>query len=127
MSSTTSIVFAGNLAEDPTLSFTANKAIPVAKFKVIVNRRLRDAAGNYSDGDPTTHHCTLYGQGAENAAYSLTKGDHVLVTGRMFTETWTAQDGERKYGTVVEVDELGASLRFATAQLTRNPRRDPAS
>ena len=113
----TTITFAGNLTADPSLAFTPNGK-PVAEFRVLVNRRTRNAEGDWTDAEPTGLSCKLWGKGAENLTDSLTKGDRVLVHGRVETEAWTDKDGQRRSREIVLVDEVGTSLTFAAATPT---------
>lgn len=125
MLNNTQTTFAGNLASDPTLEFTSHKGIPVVEFTVIVNRRTQNTQGEWVDGTPTSHTCKLYGQGAENAAESLTTGERVLVTGTVQTDTWTDKEtGTNRYRQMVIVDEIGASLAYAAVRIERNPKKN---
>lgn len=125
MLNASTVTFAGNLAADPEVRFTAaGKA--VAEIRVMVNRRVRNDAGDgYVDAEPTAWTCTIWGGPAENVAESLTKGDRVLVTGRVETDTWTDQaTGEKRTKPVVIVEEIATSLTWATARPTKTNRQD---
>lgn len=124
--STTVITFAGNAAADPELRYTP-QGKPVANLRVLVNRRVRNAAGEWEDAEPTAHNVTIWGQPAENIAETITRGDRVLVHGHVETETWDDREsGEKRTRQVVIVNErdgeIGASLTYATARLTKTPR-----
>lgn len=117
------ITVGGNLTADPELRFTpSGKA--VANFNVVVNSRKLDRQTNeWSDGTPTFWRCQLWGTPAENLAESLTRGMRVLVTGRIETREWEDRTtGEKRTGMELIVDELGASLQFATAKITKATR-----
>lgn len=96
----------------------------MAEFRVIVNRRTRNDAGEWVDAEPTGHYCKVWGTTAENAAESLTKGDRVLIHGHIETEAWTTKDtGDKRTRDVINVDELGVSLTWATARPQRQQAR----
>lgn len=111
----------GNLTDVPELRFAPN-GTAVAKFTVVFNpRQLDKASGEWKDGEPSFYPCTAFGQVAENAAESLKKGDRVLVAGTWQQQHWE-KDGEKKHGWQLLVDELGPSLRYATAELRKMSR-----
>jgi single-strand DNA-binding protein len=116
MADTTTII-CGNLTDTPELRFTPNGAA-VASFRVAVTPRVREG-DTWKDGDTSFFRITCWRQLAENATDSLSKGDRVIVVGRLKTRSWETDEGERR--TVVEVDaeEIGASLRWATAKPER--------
>lgn len=123
---TTTITFAGNLVEDPTLEFTT-AGTPVAGFRVLVNRRTKQG-DNWVDATPTSHACKLYGKAAETVAESLMRGDRVIVHGTVRTETWTDKDtGDHRFKDLVIVDEVGPSLRYAAARVQRFAREDESA
>lgn len=118
----TTITFAGNLVDEPQLQFTTTGK-PVAAFRVLVNRRVQNQAGEWEDGQPTAHNCKIYGPTAENIAESIGKGDRVLIHGEVRTESWDDKEtSEKRYKDVVFVEEIGPSLKWATAKVTRNTR-----
>jgi single-strand DNA-binding protein len=120
MSGETTITIVGNLTDQPELRFT-NSGAAVASFTVASTPRVRDRdTGSWRDGDTLFLRCTLWRQAAENAAESLTKGSRVILTGRLRQRSYDTADGQRRTVTEVEVDELGASLRHATATVTKN-------
>src|SRR5664280_1917106 len=117
MSGDTAITLVGNLTADPELRFTQS-GVPVADFTVASTPRVFDrASGEWKDGDALFLRCTLWRQPAENVAETLTKGARVIVTGRLRQRSYETREGEKR--TVVEVDEIGPSLRYATARVTR--------
>lgn len=110
------ITIEGNLVEEARLDFTqAGKA--VANLVVLESRRVKDAAGEWADATPTRYDVVVWGQMAENAAESLTAGARVVVTGSLFTEQWSTKAGETRYSTKMHAEGIGASLRYAVAQL----------
>jgi len=121
---TNTITFEGNLADNPGLSFTANKGVPVVDFVALVNRRVRDEAGEWSDATPTRHRVKVYGRIAEHVA-ELPKGATVIVHGQVMTDSWADKaTGEVRYGDLVVAEAVGASLRFGTVSVTKANRDD---
>ena len=117
MSATTTLI--GNLAGEVDLRFTKNGR-PVASLTIAVNDRKFDKAKNeYVDGDTWFARCTIWGEQAEQAAQSLTKGTRVIASGRITERSFEDKDGNQRRSTEVTVDEIGPSLRYATAQVTR--------
>ena len=115
------ITFEGNLAQEPDLSFTARVGTPVVELVVLVNRRVRDDAGEWVDATPTRHRVKAYGHLAEHAA-ELPKGATVVVVGRVETDSWEDREsGQSRYADQVIADAIGASLRFATVTITKAP------
>lgn len=111
------ISFVGNLTEDPELRFTPS-GTAVSSFRVASNRRYTDSEGN--DREETTFlTVNAWRDLAENVAESVTKGDRVAVLGRIGTRSYEDQEGERKYVTEIQADEVAASLRWARAKLQR--------
>jgi single-strand DNA-binding protein len=109
----------GNLVEDPELRFTPSGQ-PVAKFRVASTPRYKDnATGEWKDGDSLFLTCTVWRQAAENVAESLTRGMRVIVTGRLKQRSYETKEGEKRTVYELEVDELGPSLRNASAKVTK--------
>src|SRR5664279_3788081 len=147
MSGDTAITLVGNLTADPELRFTQS-GVRVADFTVASTPRIFDrASGEWKDGDALFLRCTLWRQPAENVAETLTKGARVIVTGRLKQRSYETREGEKRTVVEVDVEEIGPSLRYATARVTRagktttaaatrgpapppagttNPRSDPA-
>ena len=122
MSADTTITVVGNLTADPDLRFTAS-GVAVAGFTVASTPRVFDrASGEWKDGDTLFLRCTLWRQPAENTAETLTKGTRVIVTGRLKQRTYDTRDGEKRTVTEIDVDDIGPSLRYATATVTRTPK-----
>jgi len=118
----TNITIIGNLVNDPELRFTPSGAA-VAKFTVASTPRYLDKATNeWKDGDSIFLQCQIWRQAAENVAESLTRGMRVLVSGRLKQRSYETKEGEKRTVFEVEVDEVGPSLRNATAKVTRTQR-----
>lgn len=111
------LTITGNLTDSPELRFTPSGAA-VAKFTVAHTPRIPDRAnpGQYVDGEATFLGCTVWRDQAEHVAESLTKGARVIVVGRLRTERWDDKTtGEKRSRMVLDVEEVGPSLRWATA------------
>ena len=118
----TTITLIGNLVDDPELRFTPSGAA-VAKFRVASTPRYLDKATNeWKDGESLFLQCNIWRQAAENVAESLTKGMRVILTGRLKQRSYETKEGEKRTVFEVEVDEVGPSLRNATAKVTRTQR-----
>ena len=118
----TQITIAGNLVEDPELRFTPSGQ-PVARFRVASTPRFRDnATGDWKDGDSLFLTCNVWRQAAENVAESLQRGMRVIVTGRLRQRQYETKEGEKRTVYEVEVDDVGPSLRNASAKVTRASR-----
>ncbi len=121
MAGDTQITVVGNLTGDPELRFIQSGAA-VVNFTVASTPRTFDRQSNeWKDGDTLFMRCSLWREAAENAAESLTKGMRVVVTGRLVARSWEA-NGEKRTVMEMQVDEVGPSLRYATAKVTRTPR-----
>ena len=121
MASDNQITVVGNLTDDPELRYTANGAA-VANFTVAHSTRIRDAQGNWSDGDTSFFRVNVWRALAENAAESLTRGTRVVVTGRLKQRSWENQEGEKRSAIEIEADDVGPSLKWATAKLEKTSR-----
>jgi single-strand DNA-binding protein len=115
------VTLVGNLTRDPELRFT-NSGLAQASFGLAVNRRRQNQAGEWEE-NTSFFNVVCWRDMAENATGSLHKGSRVIVTGRLEQRSWETQDGDKR--TVVEViaDEIGPSLRWATASIEKNERR----
>ncbi len=112
----TTITHIGNLTADPELRVTPS-GIAVANFTVAATPRTFDRATNqWRDGDALFLRCTLWRDAAEHAADSLTSGDRVIVTGRLRQRSFETREGEQRTVIELDVDEIGPSLKFATAK-----------
>ena len=107
----------GNLTEDPELRYTPSGA-PVANFRVAVTPRVKDGDG-WKDGETSFFQVTAWRSLAENVAESLTKGARVMVYGRLQQRSWETPEGEKRSVVEVQAEEVGASLRWATAKPER--------
>jgi single-strand DNA-binding protein len=115
----TQIMIAGNLVDDPELRFTP-AGQPVARFRVASTPRFRDnATGEWKDGDSLFLTCNVWRQAAENVAESLTRGMRVIVSGRLRQRSYETKEGEKRTVYEVEVDDVGPSLRNASAKVNR--------
>jgi len=115
----TQITIAGNLVDDPELRFTPSGQ-PVAKFRVASTPRFKDnQTGEWKDGDSLFLTCNVWRQAAENVAESLTRGMRVIVSGRLRQRSYETKEGEKRTVYEVEVDDVGPSLRNASAKVNR--------
>lgn len=119
----TTVTFAGNLAEDPELLHTRDGKAFVA-CRVLVNRRIQDEAGEWVDDEPTGHNVKVYGSAANHFYDSVGRGDCIVVHGQVRTEAWhDEQSGKKRTKQVVTVDnrfgEVGLSLRYGAARPER--------
>ena len=117
-----SVTLVGNLVEDPELRFTAN-GVAMARIRLAVNRRYRDRNNEWQE-ETSFFGGTCWREVAENVAESLSKGDRVFVTGRLEQRSWETNEGEKRSMVEVRIDEVGPSLRWATATVTKTPRQD---
>jgi single-strand DNA-binding protein len=108
---------AGNLVDDPELRFT-NNGIAVANLRVAVTQRIQQD-GEWRDSDTSFLKVNVWRGQAEHLADSLSKGDRVMVTGRLRQRSWETPEGDKRSVTEIEADEVGASLKFATAKVER--------
>jgi single-strand DNA-binding protein len=119
MAGDTTITVVGNLTADPELRFTSSGAA-VASFTVASTPRTFDkASGEWKDGEALFMRCSIWRQAAENVAESLTRGARVVVTGRLKQRSYDTREGEKRTVIELEVDEVGPSLRYATAKVNR--------
>jgi single-strand DNA-binding protein len=121
MASDNTITLVGNITDDPELRFTPGGA-PVANFTVAVNRRFKNQDGQWEDKLDGFFRCSCWWGLAENAAESLTKGTRVVVVGRLQQRSWETQEGQKRYEIDIQVDEVGPSLRWATASIQKSQR-----
>jgi single-strand DNA-binding protein len=122
MAGETVITVIGNLTNDPELRFTPNGAA-VASFTVASTPRTFDRQSNeFKDGDTLFLRCTVWRQAAENVAESLHKGTRVVVQGRLKQRSFETREGEKRTVVELEADEVGVSLRSATAKVSKSSR-----
>jgi single-strand DNA-binding protein len=124
MAGDTVMTVIGNLTADPELRFTASGAA-VANFTVASTPRTFDrASGEWKDGEALFLRCNIWRQPAENVAESLVRGSRVIVSGRLKQRSFETKEGEKRTVIELEVDEIGPSLRYATAKVNRAQRSD---
>jgi single-strand DNA-binding protein len=122
MAGDTVITLVGNLVDDPELRFTSSGAA-VAKFRLASTPRTFDRQTNeWKDGESLFLTCNVWRQAAENVAESLQRGMRVIVQGRLKQRSYETREGEKRTVYEVEVDELGPSLRSATAKVNKTTR-----
>jgi single-strand DNA-binding protein len=122
MAGDTQITVVGNLTGDPELRFTPSGAA-VANFTVASTPRTFDRQSNeWKDGDTLFMRCSIWREAAENVAESLTKGTRVIASGRLVQRSYETREGEKRTVVELQVDEVGPSLRYATAKVTRAQR-----
>ena len=122
MAGETQITAIGNLTADPELRFTP-KGVAMVKFTIASTPRVFDRVKNeWADGDPLFLACTAWREMAEHIADSLAKGTRVVVTGRLRLSRWETDEGEKRSAYGLEVDEVGPSLRFAQAKVSKTSR-----
>ncbi|MDO4259735.1 MAG: single-stranded DNA-binding protein, partial [Actinomycetaceae bacterium] len=121
MAGETVITVIGNLTNDPELRFTQSGAA-VADFTVASTPRTFDRNANeWRDGETLFLRCSVWREMADNVAESLRKGMRVIVQGRLTQRSYETREGERRTVVELQVDEVGPSLRRASAKVTRNP------
>ncbi len=122
MAGDTTITVVGNLTADPELRFTPSGAA-VANFTVASTPRIFDRqSSEWKDGEALFLRCNIWREAAENVAESLTRGSRVIVTGRLKQRSFETREGEKRTVFEVEVDEIGPSLRYATAKVNKASR-----
>jgi single-strand DNA-binding protein len=122
MAGDTTITVIGNLTDDPELRFTPSGAA-VAKFRIASTPRFMDrTSGEWKDGEPLFLACTVWRQAAEHVAESLQRGARVIVSGRLRQRSYETREGEKRTVIELEVDEIGPSLRYATAKVQKMSR-----
>lgn len=122
MANETVLTVVGNLVADPELRFTPAGAA-VANFTVASTPRTFDKQRNeWVDGEALFMRCSVWREAAENVAESLQKGTRVIVQGRLKARSYETKEGERRTSTELEVDEVGPSMKYATAKVSRNSR-----
>jgi len=118
MSETERVTLVGNLTADPELRFTPS-GLQVTSLRLAVTPRTRQDDGSWTDGETSFHTVNVWRDQASNAVNSLTKGARVLVVGRPKERTWTSEDGTEHQVTEVDAEEVGPSLRWASAKVAR--------
>lgn len=124
MAGETIICVVGNLVADPELRFTSSGAA-VASFTVASTPRTLDRqSGEWKDGDALFMRCSVWRQAAENVAESLTRGMRVMVQGRLTQRSYETREGEKRTSVELQVDEVGPSLKYATAKVNKVSRSE---
>jgi len=119
MAGETTITVIGNLTDDPELRFTPSGAA-VANFTVASTPRSFDKqSGEWKDGEALFLRCNIWRQAAENVAETLTRGSRVIVSGRLKQRSYETREGEKRTVVELEVEEVGPSLRYATAKVNK--------
>ena len=122
MAGDTVITIIGNLTQDPELRFTPSGAA-VANFTVASTPRQFDRQSNeWKDGETLFMRCSVWRDAAENVAESLTRGSRVLVSGRLKSRSFDTKEGEKRTVVELDVEEVGPSLRYATAKVNKTQR-----
>jgi single-strand DNA-binding protein len=126
MAGETSITLVGNLVDDPELRFTPSGAA-VANFRVASTPRTYDRqSGEWKDGEALFLSCSVWRQAAENVAESLQRGTRVIIQGRLKSRSYEDREGQKRTVFEIDVDEVGPSLRSATAKVTKATRQGPS-
>jgi single-strand DNA-binding protein len=122
----TSITITGNVVDEPELRFSPSGQ-PVARFRVASTPRFRDSAtGEWKDGEGLFMTVNIWRQQAENVCESLQRGSRVVVVGRLKQRSYETKEREKRTVYEVEADDVAASLKFASAKVTRVARSRPA-
>ena len=122
MSNETPLTVTGHLVDDPELRFTPS-GVPVARFRIASTPRYRDnATGEWKDGDTLFLTCQAWRQAAEHVAESLQRGMRAIVTGRLRQRSYETSEGDKRTVYELHADEVGVSLRNATAKITKATR-----
>jgi single-strand DNA-binding protein len=122
MAGDTVITVIGNLTDDPELRFTPSGAA-VANFTIASTPRVMDKQTNeWKDGDALFLRCSIWRQAAENVAETLTRGARVIAQGRLVQRSYETREGEKRTVVELQVDEIGPSLRYATAKVSKTSR-----
>jgi single-strand DNA-binding protein len=115
-----SVTLVGNLVEDPELRFTAS-GVAMARIRLAVSRRYQDRNQEWQE-ESSFFGGTCWRDVAENVAESLTKGARIIVTGRLKQRSWETNEGEKRSVVEIDIQEIGPSLKWATAAVTKTPR-----
>ena len=124
MSNGNSVTLVGNITRDPELRFTPSGQA-TASFGLAVNRRWQNRQTNDWEEATSFFNVVCWREKAENASESLAKGSRVIVTGRLEQRSWETQEGDKRSIIEVVADEIGPSLRWATAEVKKTERRSP--
>ena len=125
MSNGNTVTLVGNITRDPELRFTPSGQA-TASFGLAVNRRWQDRQSGEWQEATSFFDIVCWREMAENASESLARGSRVIVTGRLEQRSWESQEGEKRSKIEVIADDIGPSLRWATAEVRKNDRRGPS-
>ena len=118
------VILAGNLTRDPELKVTGG-GMMIAEFGIAVNKRTQNkVTKEWEDAPPAFYNVTAFGDLASHASESFTKGDRVLIEGRLDFQTWQDKEGNSRQAVKIIADDLGPSLKYATAMVQRVKRAD---
>lgn len=120
------VTLIGNITRDPELRFTPSGSA-VASFGLAVNRRWQDRGSGQWQEQTSFFDVKCWAQMAENVSESLSRGSRVIVSGRLEQRSWETEQGDKRSKVEVVADEIAPSLRWATAEVTKNERRDGSS
>ncbi|MCC6226311.1 MAG: single-stranded DNA-binding protein [Microthrixaceae bacterium] len=123
MSNGNTVTLIGNVTRDPELRFTPSGSA-IATFGLAVNRRWQNRQTNEWEEQVSFFDIVCWRELGENVCESVSKGTRLIVTGRLEQRSWDSQEGEKRSKVEVIADEVGPSLRWASAQVTRNERRE---
>lgn len=126
MSAGNTVTLVGNVTRDPEMAFTPSGA-GNAKFGIAVNRRWQNKQTQEWEEATSFFNVVAWGDLGDNVASSVTKGQRVIVTGRLEQRSWETDEGEKRSIVEVVADEVGPSLRWATAEVSKNERREGAA
>ena len=122
MANDNQVMLVGNLTDDPELRFTPSGAA-VAKFRIASTPRTLDRqSGEWKDGEPLFLACNIWRDAAEHVAESLQRGSRVIVQGRLRQRSYETREGEKRTVFEIDVDEVGPSMKYATAKVTKTSR-----
>src|SRR6202451_4401891 len=124
MANGNNVALVGNITRDPELRFTPSGQA-TASFGLAVNRRWQNRQTQEWEEATSFFDVVCWREMAENVSESITRGSRIIVTGRLEQRSWETQEGEKRSKVEVVADEIGPSLRWATAQITKNERRSP--
>jgi single-strand DNA-binding protein len=130
MANDNTVTIIGNATRDPELRYSGS-GLQIASFSVAINQRKKNDAGEWEDGDPSYFDVTCFRELAENVAETIGKGTRVIVSGTLRQSSWETPEGDKRSKVEIVADEVGPSLRWATATVERmakdgNPRRPAA-
>lgn len=121
MSNEATIVVSGNTTDAAELRYT-NSGLAIAKWTLVVTPRTKGQDGQWADGEPTFYRCSAFKQLAESCAESITKGMRLVVYGRFKARSYETQAGEKRTSLEIDVDDVGASMRYATVSAQKASR-----